>query len=58
MVLKWVAAVAIRGRGMHRHDDPTTGVVTPEVLEAGLALAIENVESFLNGTRRNVVVPR
>jgi phosphoglycerate dehydrogenase-like enzyme len=37
---------------------PHCAGVTPEVLEAGLALAIENVESFLNGTPRNVVVPR
>jgi phosphoglycerate dehydrogenase-like enzyme len=29
--------------------------VTPEVLEAGLALAIENVRSFLAGNPRNVV---
>ena len=35
---------------------PHCAGVTPEVLEAGLALAIENVRSFLNGTPRNVVV--
>jgi D-3-phosphoglycerate dehydrogenase len=37
---------------------PHCAGVTPEVLEAGLALAIENVETFLDGTPRNVVVPR
>jgi D-3-phosphoglycerate dehydrogenase len=37
---------------------PHCAGVTPEVLEAGLALAFENVESFLNGTPRNVVEPR
>ena len=31
---------------------------TPEVLEAGLALAIENIEKFLSGQLQNVVVPR
>ena len=36
---------------------PHCAGVTPEVLEAGLALALENVRSFLNGTPRNVVVP-
>ena len=30
--------------------------VTPEVLEAGLSLAIENIKSFLSGDPRNVVV--
>jgi D-3-phosphoglycerate dehydrogenase len=35
---------------------PHCAGVTPEVLEAGLALAIANVESFLNGTPDNVVV--
>jgi D-3-phosphoglycerate dehydrogenase len=35
---------------------PHCAGVTPEVLEAGLALAIENVDSFLGGTPRNVVV--
>ena len=37
---------------------PHCAGVTPEVLEAGLALAIKNVESFLSGTARNVVAPR
>ncbi len=37
---------------------PHCAGVTPEVLEAGLALAIGNVESFLIGTPRNVVAPR
>jgi phosphoglycerate dehydrogenase-like enzyme len=37
---------------------PHCAGVTPEVLEAGLALSIENVASFLNGQPRNVVVPR
>ncbi len=36
---------------------PHCAGVTPEVLEAGLALALDNVESFLNGKPRNVVVP-
>jgi phosphoglycerate dehydrogenase-like enzyme len=35
---------------------PHCAGVTPEVLEAGLALAIENVESFLSGSPRNVVI--
>jgi D-3-phosphoglycerate dehydrogenase len=34
---------------------PHCAGVTPEVLEAGLALALENVDSFLGGTPRNVV---
>ena len=34
---------------------PHCAGVTPEVLEAGLALAIANVESFLLGAPRNVV---
>jgi phosphoglycerate dehydrogenase-like enzyme len=34
---------------------PHCAGVTPEVLEAGLALALDNIESFLNGTPRNVV---
>jgi D-3-phosphoglycerate dehydrogenase len=37
---------------------PHCAGVTPEVLEAGLALAIENVASFRNGKPRNVVVPK
>jgi len=37
---------------------PHCAGITPEVLEAGLALAIENIESFLNGKPQNVVVPR
>jgi D-3-phosphoglycerate dehydrogenase len=37
---------------------PHCAGITPEVLEAGLALALDNVESFLNGTPHNVVVPR
>ena len=36
---------------------PHCAGVTPEVLEAGLALALDNVLSFLNGTPRNAVVP-
>jgi phosphoglycerate dehydrogenase-like enzyme len=31
--------------------------ITPEVLEAGLSLAIENVRSFFSGNPQNVVVP-
>jgi len=31
--------------------------ITPEVLEAGLSLAIENVRSFISGSPQNVVVP-
>lgn len=31
--------------------------ITPEALEAGLALAIENVVNYLNGTPTNVVTP-
>jgi D-3-phosphoglycerate dehydrogenase len=31
--------------------------ITPEVLEAGLALSIENVRSFFSGSPQNVVVP-
>ena len=34
---------------------PHNAGVTPEVLEAGLALALENVDGFLNGAPRNVV---
>ena len=34
---------------------PHCAGVTPEVLEAGLALAIENVEAFLSGTPQHVV---
>jgi D-3-phosphoglycerate dehydrogenase len=34
---------------------PHCAGVTPEVLEAGLALAIENVRSFLSGNPKNVV---
>ena len=37
---------------------PHCAGITPEVLEAGLALAIENIESYLNGEPQNVVVPR
>jgi D-3-phosphoglycerate dehydrogenase len=37
---------------------PHCAGVTPEVLEAGLALAIDNVWSFLDGSTRNVVSPR
>jgi phosphoglycerate dehydrogenase-like enzyme len=37
---------------------PHCAGITPEVLEAGLALAIENIESFLSGKPQNVVVPR
>jgi D-3-phosphoglycerate dehydrogenase len=36
---------------------PHCAGVTPEVLEAGLALALANVESFLSGTPRHVVSP-
>lgn len=36
---------------------PHCAGVTPEVLEAGLALAIQNIDSFLSGNPRNVVVP-
>lgn len=35
---------------------PHCAGITPEVLEAGLALALDNVENFLKGTPRNVVV--
>jgi D-3-phosphoglycerate dehydrogenase len=34
---------------------PHCAGVTPEVLEAGLALAIDNVEAFLSGKPQNVV---
>ena len=34
---------------------PHCAGVTPEVLEAGLALALANVDSFLNGQARHVV---
>jgi phosphoglycerate dehydrogenase-like enzyme len=37
---------------------PHCAGVTLEVLEAGLALAIDNVMSFLNGNPRNVVSPK
>jgi phosphoglycerate dehydrogenase-like enzyme len=37
---------------------PHCAGVVPEVLEAGLALAIANVESFLAGVPQNVVMPR
>jgi phosphoglycerate dehydrogenase-like enzyme len=36
---------------------PHCAGITPEVLEAGLSLAIDNVESFLAGNPRNVVRP-
>jgi D-3-phosphoglycerate dehydrogenase len=36
---------------------PHCAGITPEVLEAGLALAIENIESFRSGSPRNVVAP-
>ena len=36
---------------------PHCAGVTPEVLEAGLALAIANVESFVLGTPRHIVSP-
>jgi phosphoglycerate dehydrogenase-like enzyme len=35
---------------------PHCAGVTPEVLEAGLALTIDNVENFLSGSPRNVVI--
>jgi phosphoglycerate dehydrogenase-like enzyme len=34
---------------------PHSAGVTPEALEAGLALAVENVERFLRGRPQNVV---
>src|SRR6266850_2270305 len=37
---------------------PHSAGITPEVLEAGLALAIENVRSFLSGAPRNVVAAK
>ena len=37
---------------------PHCAGVSPEVLEAGLALAIDNVASFLNGSPRNIVLPK
>jgi len=37
---------------------PHCAGVTPEVLEAGLAMAIENVCSFLSGSPRHVVNPK
>jgi phosphoglycerate dehydrogenase-like enzyme len=37
---------------------PHCAGITPEVLEAGLALAIDNVRSFLNGNPQNVVLPK
>lgn len=49
------------GHALTRLDNavltPHCAGVTPEVLEAGLALAIENVESFLSGAPRHVVSP-
>ncbi len=48
------------GHALTRLDNvvltPHCAGVTPEVLEAGLALSIENVESFLSGSPRNVVI--
>jgi phosphoglycerate dehydrogenase-like enzyme len=35
---------------------PHSAGVTPEALEAGLSLALENVERFLAGRPQNVVV--
>ena len=35
---------------------PHSAGVTPEALEAGLQLAIENVSNFLNGRPRHVVI--
>jgi D-3-phosphoglycerate dehydrogenase len=35
---------------------PHCAGITPEVLEAGLALALENISSFLSGNPQNVVV--
>jgi D-3-phosphoglycerate dehydrogenase len=47
------------GHALTRLDNvvltPHCAGITPEVLEAGLALAIENVNSFLSGSPRNVV---
>lgn len=37
---------------------PHCAGVTPEALEAGLALAIDNIASFLRGDPRNVVSPK
>ncbi len=37
---------------------PHCAGVTPEVLEAGLALAIDNIASFLSGNARNAVLPK
>jgi phosphoglycerate dehydrogenase-like enzyme len=37
---------------------PHCAGITPEVLEMGLALAIDNVRSFLNGNPRNIVLPK
>jgi phosphoglycerate dehydrogenase-like enzyme len=37
---------------------PHCAGVTPEVLEAGLAMAIENVADFLKGNPRNVVLQK
>ena len=37
---------------------PHCGGVTPEVLEAGLALAIDNINSSFSGNARNVVLPK
>ena len=36
---------------------PHAAGIAPEVLEAGLALAVENVWNYLNGTPTNVVTP-
>ena len=48
-----------RGHPLTKLDNvvltPHSAGVTPEVLEAGLALAIENIKSFLGGRPRNVV---
>jgi D-3-phosphoglycerate dehydrogenase len=37
---------------------PHCAGIAPEVLEAGFALAIDNVWSFFGGAARNVVVPK
>ena len=48
----WSVAAAFFGRPDYAW---AAAGVTPEVLEAGLALAIENVQSFVNGNPKNVV---
>jgi phosphoglycerate dehydrogenase-like enzyme len=36
---------------------PHAAGMTPEVIQTGLAMAVENIESFLKGTPAHVVTP-